>query len=708
MPGRINPQGPRHPSLTWRLGRAMLPSLALLLVSCVPTAQNLLDLSSATITIESPSTTHLPDAVLGRTYSLAYSATGGVGMRSWSNPAGDLNSGSCAGLTLSAGGILFGTPAGPPGVCNFTVQVRDSRGDQAASDFSISIEPALTISPFVLGNGVLGRVFSQAITVTGGIMPPTACSASPTLPIGLSITASNSSCLISGTPQQTFSSTDISVSVADSPNAATGAGIAHGSSLLQINLPLTVNLPSRVMNGLVGFTYPGITFTATGGTGNGSNITWTQAGAVSASGLCVPAGTMPPGLSVAGTTGVLSGVPTTRSARPGDFQFQVCVEDSPTASTAAASAISSPVVLNVLGRYAYISSAAQSLVIMDTANNTFVGSVALSPYSSLLEVAVSPDGRYAFAVDNALNQIIVVDTITNTQVSGSPFALPVSCVEPWALAIPPDPTGPSANRVYVSCSGADNVTSFEEVVVLDISNLGSSPLAAIPTGLDTTPAGLAISSDNSRVYVALNNTNQLFVIDNTLPIPAASGAGTFDLDPTTNQPLGIALATNGNRVYAYISKQYTGNQTPVNGGADGIEVVDVTTDQPSTVETVLLEPGVATLPTGVTVDPEGRMVFVTLPGSSQLAILDNTLPIPTQVPGSPFALPDPNGAAISSAYDVAFPPVPAGPPAAYIPFYYPYGIALLSDTIPPLALPGSPIASPQLFPFAIRAIPIPR
>jgi len=71
-------------------------------------------------------------------------------------------------------------------------------------------------------------------------------------------------------------------------------------------------------------------------------------------------------------------------------------------------------------------------------------------------------------------------------------------------------------------------------------------------------------------------------------------------------------------------------------------------------------------------------------------------------------LPDPNGAAISSAYDVAFPPVPAGPPAAYIPFYYPYGIALLSDTIPPLALPGSPITSPQLFPFAIRAIPIPR
>ena len=687
----------------------VLFSLGLSLESCSPaTNLNLSDPEGPGLAITFPAAPQLPDGVVGRAYVLVFASSGGSGQLTWSDTGSSLKSGSCAGLTLRTSGRLSGSPTGPPGVCMFSVQVRDSRGERAASSYSIFIEPALNVSPIVLGNGVQGRVFSQAITITGGIMPLTACSASPTLPIGLSITASGSSCLISGTPQQTISSTDISISVADSPNAATGAGIAHGSSFLQINFPLTVNLPSRVINGLVGFTYPGITFTAAGGTGNGSNITWTQAGAVSASGLCTPTGIMPPGLSVTGTTGVLSGVPTTRSTTPGEFHFQVCAEDSPTASTAAASSTSGAISLNVLGRFAYIATPGEYIAVIDTAQNTFANTVALSPYSSPIGIAVTPDGRYLFAVDNALNQGLILDTITNTLVPGSPFALPASCVQPWAVTIPPDPTGLSANRVFITCSGGDYVTSFEEVVVLDTSNPAGPPIAVIPTGLGTIPAGLTVRSDNSRVYVVLNGTNQLFTIDNTLPIPAAIGAGAFDLDPTTDQPLGIALAANGGRVYAYVTKQNSGNQDQSKPDSEGIEVVDVTTDSLATIETVRLEPGVATLPTGVTVDPDGRMVFVTLPGSSQLAILDNTLPVPMQVPGSPFALPDPNGAAMGSAYDLTFPPVPAGISDAYIPFYYPYGIAMLTDTDPPVALPSSPIPIPQLFPFAIRAIQVPK
>ena len=83
---------------------------------------------------------------------------------------------------------------------------------------------------------------------------------------------------------------------------------------------------------------------------------------------------------------------------------------------------------------------------------------------------------------------------------------------------------------------------MDEVVVVDTTNPGGTPLAVIPTGSGTTPAGLAIRKDNSRVYVALNGTDQLLVIDNTLPTPAPiAAAPVFNLDPTTNQPIDVPV-----------------------------------------------------------------------------------------------------------------------------------------------------------------------
>jgi len=682
-----------------------------LLFSCSPTSNhNLLSSPSGGmgLAITFPSAGQLPDAVDGRSYRMAFSASGGSGSLTWSNPGGALGSGACSGLSLSADGVISGMPDTPSGVCGFTVQVRDSRNDWTTANYSVTIQSKLVLSNFTLGNGVQNRLFKQAIIISGGIMPLTFCNASPSLPAGLSISPSGPTCLISGTPQVTFGPAVIDISVADSSNAATPAGNASGSSSLQINIPLAVSLPPRIVNGLVGFVYPGVTFTAKGGTGDGSNVTWTQAGATSESGLCVPTGTIPPGLSLAGTSGLLSGVTTMPSASVGDFQFQVCVEDAPTASTAAASSNSASVVLYVLGRYAYVSSPSQSIVIIDTASNAFVNSVTLSPSSSPQGIAVTPDGRFVFAVDNSTNQVIVLDTVTNIQVPGSPFALPASCAAPWDVAIPSDPTLPGANHVFVSCSGADDVTSFEEVVALDAANPGGAPVAVMRTGLGSIPSGIAVRSDNSRIYVTLNGTNQVFLIDNTLTMPAPIGAATFYLDPTTDQPLGIGLAANGSREYAYVTKQNTGNQDPSNPASEGIEVVDVTTDSPSTVVTVLLAPDIDFAPSGVAVDPSGKTVFVTLAGSGQLALLDNSISTPTLMAGSPFNLPNPNGSAKGVAYDVSFPPVPAGMPTAYIPFYYPFGIALLSDTIPPAALPDSPILLPPVFPYKIRPIPIPR
>jgi DNA-binding beta-propeller fold protein YncE len=772
------------------------------LISCSGISSNL-RLADSKIAITNPGQSQLPGGVTGRAYILAFSASGGSGLLTWSNPGATLGVGACTGLSLTTGGMFAAAPAGISGTCSFMAQVTDSKGPAATGNFavliqptlslgaiqlrdgvqnraysqsvsasgglmpltlcntapalpsgltisangsacvisgtpqapfnganltitatdssdsasasgtantasSLTIQPALSVEAFSLGTGVQNRAFDHAVAVTGGILPLTQCNTMTPLPAGLTIFANGATCVISGTPQATAGPATITISVSDSANAATASGAATGRSSIQINPPLAISaLLTRIVNGMVDFAYPGLTFTATGGTNNGSGLTWTQAGATSESGLCSPGGSVPQGLLLGGTTGLISGVPTKASTSPDDFQFQVCVEDAPTASTAAAAVVSGPVVLNVLNRYAYVTSAAQAIQVIDLASNSFVKSISLTPFSNPAGIAVTPDGRFVFVVDNGTNQLILVNTITNNPVAGSPFALPASCVAPWGVAIPPDPTQPRANRAFISCSNVGDA-AVEEVVVLDTANPGAAPLAVIPTGFGTIPTDVVIRKDNSRVYVVLNGTNQMFVIDNTLPTPAAIAAPTFNFDPTTDQPLGIGLAANNGKLYAYVTKQNSGNQVSANP-SEGVEVVDVSTDALATVTTLLLTPGVFAFPNDVAVDPAGALVFVTLQGSAQVAVVDNSLAVPAFISGSPFNLPDPSGPPTGYPNGVTAPPSPSGSPSVYFSLFSPSAVSFLTDSSSPMVSSGSPIAlQVNSFPAGIRHVPIPK
>ena len=658
--------------------------------------------ASPQLTIASPVGPGLPDAVIGRTYSMTFEASGASGTLTWSNPGGTLGAGSCAGLGLSSSGTLTGTPAGAAGTCSFTVQVADSGNNSAMADFTVTVQPALAVNAIQLGDGVQDRPFRQAFNVTGGIMPLTSCEATAALPAGLSLNASGSQCVVSGTPQVAAGLTQATLTVTDSSNAATAAGSAMGNVSVQIHAPLAITAPSRMINGMVGFPYPGVSFTATGGTGSG--YTWTQAGAASASGLCSAGGTMPAGLTIAATSGTISGVPTAASVSAGDFPFQVCVEDEPTASTAAGALVSSLVVLNVLNRYAYIATGGQKILVLDLGSNTVVGSIPLNQYANPLGVAVTPDGRYAFAADNSLNQIIVVDTITNQQITGSPFALPSSCQGPWDVVISPDPTKPGANRAFISCSILGG-QAVEEVVVLDTTNPGAPPLAVIPTGDGSIPASLAIRKDNSRVYVTLNGTDQLFMIDNTQAVPTPVASPFFALDPTSEQPMGIAVADHAGKIYAYVGK----DDPDQSHAYEGIEVVDVTSDSPSLVTMLSFPAGSINIPTNAAVDPGGALVYFTLMAKGQLAVVDNSQPVPAFVSGSPFNLPDTTGKSSGYAYGVTVPAAPSGDPSVYVTLFCPETIAVLSGGTPPSDEPASPVSVPaDGLIFNIKAVPVPR
>jgi len=158
-------------------------------------------------------TTSLPNSDVGVAYSQTLAVSGGSGIYTWSIFAGSLP----AGLLLTAPtGIVFGTPT-TAATSNFTVQVADGI-TTATQFFSITINPALTITTASLPNGDVGVAYSQTLTVSGGSGIYTWSIFSGSLPPGLSLAVATGA--ISGTPTSA-GTYNFTVRVADGITTAT-------------------------------------------------------------------------------------------------------------------------------------------------------------------------------------------------------------------------------------------------------------------------------------------------------------------------------------------------------------------------------------------------------------------------------------------------------------------------------------------------------
>ena len=105
--------------------------------------------------------TTLPAGPAGQAYSQSLGASGGSPPYTWSVTGGALP----AGLALSAGGALTGTPA-TAGSYNFTVQVQDSVGATASATFSLTITQACTFSLYPGGEAFVVAGGTGAISIT--------------------------------------------------------------------------------------------------------------------------------------------------------------------------------------------------------------------------------------------------------------------------------------------------------------------------------------------------------------------------------------------------------------------------------------------------------------------------------------------------------------------------------------------------------------
>ena len=254
-------------------------------------------------------TSSLPGGEVGAAYTYTLAATGGTGSYSnWTVSSGSLP----AGLSLNASnGQISGTPTTPTAVPTplFSVTVKDSAGSTSPpQQLSIAIAGGVTIitsSP--LPSGTVGVAYSQTLAAAGGTPPyNTWTVSSGSLPAGLSL--SSSSGVISGTPT-TAGTSSFFVTVKDS---ASGTSPAKSLSIT-IAAPLSVST-SSLPSGTVGIYYSQ-TLTVIGGAPPYSN--WT-----------VASGSLPPGLTLNSSTGVISGTPTTATATNSPVTFSVTVTDS--------------------------------------------------------------------------------------------------------------------------------------------------------------------------------------------------------------------------------------------------------------------------------------------------------------------------------------------------------------------------------------------
>ena len=423
----------------------------------------------------------LVNGIVGSSYTQTLTQTGLSGTPTWSVSVGTLPVGlSLAGAT----GIISGMPT-TAGTSSITISVTNGAGCTQTANYSIVIScPTLVFANTTATTGIVGTAYSLNASITGNTQS-VVYGVSPALPAGLSLNTATGA--ISGTP------TVATVSATYTVTATQGTCSIMQGYTFAVVCPGIVISPLSLVNGTVGSSYTQ-TLTQTGLSGT---PTWS-----------VSVGTLPAGLSIAGTTGIISGTPTTAGT--------------------------SSVTISITNGAGCTQTANYSIVItcptLVFANTTATGATIGTAYS--LNASVTGNTQsVVYAISPALPAGLSLNTTTGA-ISGTPTTATLS-----------------ATYTVTATQGTCSITQGYTFAV--ISNVAAQSISfapvtvtygAAPFGLTATASsGLPVSyvSANTSVATVSGNTITIMGAGTTMITASQAGNASFSAATPVTQMLTI-------------------------------------------------------------------------------------------------------------------------------------------------------------------------
>ncbi|GAC1488787.1 MAG: alkaline phosphatase family protein [Solirubrobacteraceae bacterium] len=177
------------------------------------------------------------------------------------------------------------------------------------------------------------------------------------------------------------------------------------------------------------------------------------------------------------------------------------------------------------------------VTVIDPHTNAVTSTIELGSPTAPLGVAFSADGRRAFITNWLGRSVAVLDTATETKIGEvqlSPQTDPLQADHPSAIT-----ANPRRGEVYTANANSDTVS------VLDSSTgalLATIDVALVPGGRKgAQPVGLTVSPDGGRLYVAEAGENALAVVD-------LARRQTLGFMPTAWSPSDVKVTPDGRRL----------------------------------------------------------------------------------------------------------------------------------------------------------------
>ncbi|HZL55724.1 MAG TPA: putative Ig domain-containing protein, partial [Bryobacteraceae bacterium] len=484
-------------------------------------------------------TVSFPGGVVGIPYSLQLTGTGGTPPYSWAVLPAIVTfpvPGQVApGVMLNAStGIVSGSPT-VAGSTSFTITLTDSANGSASKPYTLNVTPggALGIMTTSLPNGTLGATYTQTLQAIGGVPPYQWSIASGSLPTGLSLDPYAG--VIAGAPSLigSFGFTAQATDSASTPATAKQV------------LSIAVAAP------------PALTITTSTVAGAIQNAPYSQqlaaSGGVSPYRWSVTSGTLPAGLSLGATSGLING----QATATGNSTFTIQVADSAaiTPNTAA-----KPFTIAVAQRtqLSLVSGALAGGTVNTPYSQTLPATGGAPPYAWAVVTGLLPPGMLLSGtgtlsgVPSVTGTFMVTAQATDTTGASALGTFSVA-ITPAQLSFAPVllPSGivgvPYPPQVLAAAGGAAPYTfSLQAGSTLPAGlSLNNGVIAGIPTGTGTSAFTLK-ATDSAQAAVS---TPFQIAIRSASPPDLVSSVGALSFSLTAGatglpDPQGIVIASS--------------------------------------------------------------------------------------------------------------------------------------------------------------------